>query len=44
MIVFLTKYYLGDQIKNEVGGVCDMNGGHKTGICFSGETPEQKAV
>jgi hypothetical protein len=43
MIVFLTKYYLGDQFKNEIVVICDIYGGDKTGICFGEETPGQKS-
>jgi hypothetical protein len=44
MIVLLTKYYLGDQIKTKIGGIYDMYGEDKVGICFSGENPGQKAA
>jgi hypothetical protein len=43
--VFLTNYYLGDQItKNEMGGVSDTYGGEEKCIWgFGEETPEGKS-
>ena len=34
MTVLLTKCYLGDQVKNKMGGVCGMYGGQE--MCIQG--------
>jgi len=44
VIVLFTEYYLGDKMKNEVAGICDVYGGDKMGMCFGGESPGQKAA
>jgi hypothetical protein len=44
VIVLFTEYYLGDKIKNEIAGICDMYGGDKMGMCFGGESPGQKTA
>ena len=41
----LTKYYLGDQMKNEMGGACSMYGGQERCIqCFGGETEGKRPL